>query len=82
MVTIIGVAIGALLLCIGTLLGAIGTSRILQSRLRRRANKQAEERRLLAKEWEAIRRQQSRCPHCNSPLTEPDRHSTPAIVKD
>jgi hypothetical protein len=81
-VTIIGVAAGILLLGIGTLLGAMWTSRVVHSRLHQEANEQAEERRILAKEWETIRRQQSRCPRCTSPLPAQDRDPASAIVQD
>jgi hypothetical protein len=55
---IIAVVTAVVLVCIGALLGANWTARILQPRLDRRAAQQAEERRMLAKEWAALRPQQ------------------------
>ncbi|MGH3786878.1 MAG: hypothetical protein ACRDRG_10100 [Pseudonocardiaceae bacterium] len=72
----------ATLLCIGALLGAIWTSQILHSQLRRQADKQAEERRRLAREWAAVHRPRGECPHCTTPLPARDRHLAPAVVQD
>ena len=64
---------GTLLICLGLLLGASWTTQALQSKL----SKQAQERRKLDEEWEALRnfrRQQSLCPHCGALLAEWRRH--------
>jgi hypothetical protein len=85
---IIAVVTAVVLVCIGALLGANWTARILQPRLDRRAAQQAEERRMLAKEWAALRPQQSggpqlgECPRCANPLPEWDSHFAPPVVRD
>lgn len=81
MVTVIGIAVAVLLLCTGTLLGATWTSRILRSRLHQRGRAQAEERRVLAKEWETVL-QHGPCPRCGSPTSGQDTYSAPAVVPD
>ncbi|MGH3672990.1 MAG: hypothetical protein ACRDSH_20565 [Pseudonocardiaceae bacterium] len=82
MLTGIGIAAAAVLLCTGTVLGATWTSRILQSRLRQRAWAHAEERRILAKEWEMLREQRTTCPRCTSPRSDRDSYPAPAVVQD
>ena len=82
MVTAIGIAVAVLLLCTGTLLGATWTSRFLRSRVYQQASAQAEERRVLAEEWQTLRQQRNRCPHCTSPLPGPDSYSAPAVMQD
>jgi hypothetical protein len=85
---IIAVLAAILLVCIGALLGATCTGRILQPWLDRRAAEQAEERRMLAKEWAALRPQQGggpqrgECPRCANPLPEWDSHFAPPVVHD
>jgi uncharacterized paraquat-inducible protein A len=75
--------LGAVLLVfLGLLLGAAWTTQVLQPKL----HLQAEERRKLNEEWEAIhatRRQRSRCPRCASPVTERDwqRGQTQTLVE-
>jgi len=62
---------GALLVCLGLLLGSTWTIQALQSRLCR----QAEERRRLNEEWAAMRaahQQRAQCPRCKAPLSERD----------
>lgn len=68
MVTI-AVAVSVLLVCIGALGGAICTAQVLQPRLQQRADQQAVERHMLAKEWAAIHGQRRHCPHCTDPLS-------------
>lgn len=68
---ILQVLVGALLVCLGLLLGATWTIQALQSRFRR----QAEERRRLNEEWAAVsaaRRQRGQCPRCKALLFERD----------
>jgi uncharacterized paraquat-inducible protein A len=81
MVTIT-VATAALLICIGALLGAIWTRRLLQQRLHEQASQQAQERRMLAKEWAAIHRRRGECPRCTDPLSQPDRQLVSRAVPD
>lgn len=81
--SMVNIAIAAAtLLCIGALLGAIWTSQVLQSRLRRQADEQAEERRTLAKEWAAVHRPRGECPHCSTPLPARNRYFAPTAVRD
>lgn len=79
---IITIVAAVVLVGVGALLGATCTGRILQPRLRRRAAQQAEERRMLTKEWAAIRLQQGECPRCTNPLPVGDTHFAPTIVQD
>lgn len=79
---IIAVVTAVVLVCIGALLGAHWTARILQPRLDRRAAQQAEERRMLAKEWAALHPQRGECPRCANPLPEWDSHLAPPVVHD
>jgi hypothetical protein len=81
MVTI-AVAAAILLICIGALLGAAWTRRVLQERFRQRDSQQAEERRMLATAWAAIDRQRGECPHCIDPLPEQDRQFASRFVPD
>jgi hypothetical protein len=70
-----------LLVCLGLLLGASWTTQALQPKLRH----QAEERRRLNEEWQAIRdarRQRDECPRCASPLSERDWRFAPAVVEE
>lgn len=78
---IITVVAATLLVCIGALLGAAGTARVLQARLDLRASQQAMERRVLNREWAAIHRQRDECPRCTNPLPEWDKLA-PTIVPD
>lgn len=71
----------ALLVCLGLLLGWAWTTQALQPKL----GKQAEERRRLNEEWQAVRtarRQQGECPRCASPLSEQDWYYAPILVED
>lgn len=72
---ILTVAGAVLLIGLGALLGAFWTGRILRQRLAQEASRQAEERRLLAKEWAAVHRQLGVCPRCTAPASEHDRVS-------
>lgn len=76
------VAGAVLLIGFGALLGAVWTGRILQQRLQQQASQQAEERRMLAKEWAAIYRRHVVCPRCTAPASEHDRHFVSAVVPD
>ena len=72
---------GALLVCLGLLLGTAWTIQAVQPKLRR----QAEERRRLNEEWSAVRtahQQRTECPRCASPLSERDWYFAPTIVAD
>jgi hypothetical protein len=82
MVTTIAVAAAAILLCSGALLGATCTARVLQPRLLRRGKQHAEERRMLAEEWAALRRQRGECPRCTNPRPERDTYLAPAVAQD
>ncbi len=82
MVTTIAVVAAALLVCGAALLGATCTARVLQPRLLRRANQHAEERRMLAKEWAALRQQRRECPRCTDPLLERDTGFAPTLAQD
>ncbi|MGH3773054.1 MAG: hypothetical protein ACRDRW_16955 [Pseudonocardiaceae bacterium] len=65
------VLVGALLVCLGLLLGSTWTAQALQSR----SSQQAEERRRLNEEWLAVRaalQQRDQCPRCGRPLSEHD----------
>jgi hypothetical protein len=78
---ILQVLSGILLVCLGLLLGSAWTVQALQPRLRR----QAEERRRLNEEWEALRtahEQRHRCTRCEPPLDECYWHIPPVIVND
>ena len=79
---IVAVVAAVLLVCIGALLGATCTARILHPRLHQRATQQAEERRMLAKEWAAISSQRGECPRCTNPLSGRDAHLAPTIGQD
>jgi hypothetical protein len=81
MVTVTVIA-AVVLVCVGALLGATGTTRILRPWLDRRAAQQAEERRMLAEEWAAIRPRRGECPRCTNPLPEWDSHFAPPIMRD
>ena len=63
------VAGAILLIGFGAMLGAFWTGRILQQRLAHQADQQAQERRMLAKEWAAIHRRHGRCPRCGCRLS-------------
>lgn len=82
MVTTIAVAVAALLLCSGALLGATCTARVLQPRLLRRANQHTKERRMLAEEWAALRQQRGECPRCTNPLPQRDTDFAPTLAQD
>lgn len=72
---------GALLICLGLLLGWAWTTQALQPKLGR----QAEERRRLNEEWQAVRtarRRRGECPRCASPLSEGDWYYAPTLVED
>jgi hypothetical protein len=72
---------GALLVCLGLLLGWVWPIKILQPKFRRHA----EERRKLNEEWSAVRtarRQRGQCPRCASPLSERDWYFAPTVVED
>ena len=72
---------GLLLACLGVLIGASWATQATQSKLRRLAK----ERRRLNEEWAAIRavrRQQTECFRCASPLREQSWYFTPTIVED
>jgi hypothetical protein len=77
----IAIAAAILLICIGALLGATWTRRVLQERFRQRASQQAAERRMLATAWAAIHRQRGECPHCIDPLPEQDRHFASRVIR-
>ena len=65
------VMVGALLVCLGLLLGASWTVQALQPKLRG----QARERRRLNEEWSAVRTarlQRGKCPRCGSPMFDQD----------
>ncbi|MGH3768848.1 MAG: hypothetical protein ACRDS0_08790 [Pseudonocardiaceae bacterium] len=79
---IVAVVAAILLVCIGALLGATCTTRVLQPRLHQRARQHAEERRMLAKEWAALRPHHGECPRCSNPLSEWDDHLAPTVVPD
>ncbi|MDQ4102810.1 MAG: hypothetical protein M3186_03530 [Actinomycetota bacterium] len=79
MITVIA---AATLLCVGTLLGAMWTGHILQSRLRRQADEQAKEHRALAKAWAAVQRPRGECPHCSTPLPDGDKNLAPTVAQD
>ncbi|MGH8605416.1 MAG: hypothetical protein ACREXR_22290, partial [Gammaproteobacteria bacterium] len=67
--------------CLGVLLGTTWTTQVTQSQLRR----QAEERRRLNEEWAAIRtvrRQQTECPRCASPLYEQNWYFAPTTIEE
>jgi hypothetical protein len=74
------VIVGAtLLICIGALLGTTWTGRILKRRLDQEANQQAQERRMLAKQWAAIHERRGQCPRCSDPLPEPRRFASRTV---
>jgi hypothetical protein len=79
---IITVVAAVVLVCVGALLGATFTARVLQPRLDRRAAEQAEERRRLAKAWAAIRPQRGECPRCTNPLPQGDTQFAPTVAQD
>ena len=81
MVTI-AVAGAVLLVCIGALVGAICTAHLLQPRLQQRADQQAVERHMLAKEWAAIRGQRHPCPRCKTPLPGGDQSFASTVAQD
>jgi hypothetical protein len=73
--------VAVLLVCLGLLLGASWTTQALQPKLRH----QAEERRRLNEEWQAIhdaRQQRDECPRCASPLSERDWRFAPTVVEE
>jgi len=76
------VAGAVLLIGFGALLGAFWTGRILHQRLAQQANQQAEERRMLAKEWAVIHRRHGLCPRCTAPASEHDGHFVSTVVPD
>jgi uncharacterized paraquat-inducible protein A len=75
------VVAAVLLVCIGALLGATWSRRLLERRLHQEADQQAEERRMLAKEWAAIHQRRGECPRCSDPLPGP-RRITSRTVSD
>jgi predicted nucleic acid-binding Zn ribbon protein len=81
MVTI-AVAGAVLLVCIGALVGAICTAQVLQPRLQQRADQQAAERHMLAKEWAAIHGQRHHCPHCTNPPSAGDESFASTVAQD
>jgi uncharacterized paraquat-inducible protein A len=71
----------ALLVLFGLLLGWTWTTQAMQPKLRQ----QAEERRRLNEEWQAVRtarEQQGTCPRCASPLSEQDWYYAPTLVEE
>jgi hypothetical protein len=73
------VVAAVVLICIGALLGATWSRRLLERRLHQEANQQAEERRMLAKEWAAIHERRGQCPHCSDPVPEPRRFTSRTV---
>ena len=73
------VAAAVVLICIGALLGATCSRRLLERRLDQEANQQAEERRMLAKEWAAIHQRRGECPRCSDPLPKPRRFTSRTV---